>query len=127
MIISPNYTFSIPHTRLYTLYKGLTVTPCPNTGLQRVFVRSCHLYNAAPLVSASYDALLHVWRSHVSWRPLRPSQGHCSRRTFGAEVVHDPTPPVLGLRGIPPGRAGTCPLCGASNPFTPSALKVHIL
>jgi hypothetical protein len=30
MIISPNYTFSVPDTRLYTLYKGIIVTPCPN-------------------------------------------------------------------------------------------------
>jgi hypothetical protein len=33
MIIYPNYTFSIPDKWLYTLYKGITVTPCPDTGL----------------------------------------------------------------------------------------------
>jgi hypothetical protein len=33
MIIYPNYTFSIPDKRLYTLYKGITVTPCPDTCL----------------------------------------------------------------------------------------------
>jgi hypothetical protein len=27
MIIYLNYTFSVPHKRLYTLYKGITVTP----------------------------------------------------------------------------------------------------
>jgi hypothetical protein len=27
MIIYPNYTFSVPDKRLYTLYKGITVTP----------------------------------------------------------------------------------------------------
>jgi hypothetical protein len=27
MIIYLNYTFSIPDKRLYTLYKGITVTP----------------------------------------------------------------------------------------------------
>jgi hypothetical protein len=26
MIIYPNYTFSVPDKRLYTLYKGITVT-----------------------------------------------------------------------------------------------------
>jgi hypothetical protein len=70
MIIYPNYTFSVPDKRLYTLYKGITVTPCPNSGLQRVFVRSCHLYNVASLVSTSYGAPLHVWRSHMSRRPF---------------------------------------------------------
>jgi hypothetical protein len=70
MIIYPNYTFSVPDKRLYTLNKGITVTPCPNTGLQRVFVWSCHLYNAVPLVSASYGASLHIWCSHVLRRPF---------------------------------------------------------
>jgi hypothetical protein len=28
MIIYLNYIFSIPDKRLYTLYKGITVTPC---------------------------------------------------------------------------------------------------
>jgi hypothetical protein len=27
MIKLPNYTFSVPDKRLYTLYKGITVTP----------------------------------------------------------------------------------------------------
>jgi hypothetical protein len=27
MIKPPNYTFFIPHKRLYTFYKGITVTP----------------------------------------------------------------------------------------------------
>jgi hypothetical protein len=27
MIIYPNYTLSVPDKRLYTLYKGITVTP----------------------------------------------------------------------------------------------------
>jgi hypothetical protein len=27
MIKHPNYTFSVPDKRLYTLYKGITVTP----------------------------------------------------------------------------------------------------
>jgi hypothetical protein len=44
MIIYRNYTFSVPDKRLYTFYKGIIVTPCPDTGLQRVFVWSCHLY-----------------------------------------------------------------------------------
>jgi hypothetical protein len=60
MIVYSNYTFSVPDKRLYTLYKGITVTPYPDTGLQRVFVRSCRLYSAAPLVSASYGTPLHV-------------------------------------------------------------------
>jgi hypothetical protein len=28
MLNHPNYTFSIPDKRLYTLFKGITVTPC---------------------------------------------------------------------------------------------------
>jgi hypothetical protein len=49
MIIYLNYTFSVPDKRLYTLYKGITVTH---------------------LVSASYGAPLHVFCSHMSWHPL---------------------------------------------------------
>jgi hypothetical protein len=59
--------------------------------------------------------------------PLRLSQGHRSHRTFGAETAHDSAPPVLGFRGTPSGLAGMLALCGASDPFTPSALKVCIL
>jgi hypothetical protein len=28
VIKQPNYTFSVPDKRLYTLLKGITVTPC---------------------------------------------------------------------------------------------------
>jgi hypothetical protein len=91
MIIYPNYTFSILDKRLYTLYKGITVTPCPNTSLQRVFVRSCHLYNAAALVSASYGAPLHVWRSHVLWRPF--NQAKVTVRAAPSALKQPTTPP----------------------------------
>jgi hypothetical protein len=69
MIIYPNYTFSVPDKWLYTLYKGITVTP------RLVQASSVSSYgqaplHAAPLVSASYGAPLHVRRSHVSRRPF---------------------------------------------------------
>jgi hypothetical protein len=63
MIIYSNYTFSVPDKRLYTLYKGITVTlACLRTAKPPL--------HAAPLVSASYDAPLHVWRGHVLRRPF---------------------------------------------------------
>jgi hypothetical protein len=58
MIIYPNCTFSVLDKRLYTLY-----TPaCLRTALPPLHV--------VPLVSASYDTPLHVWRNHVLRRPF---------------------------------------------------------
>jgi hypothetical protein len=44
MLSHPNYTFSIPDRRLYTLFKGIIVTPCFVRASQRVFARSSLLY-----------------------------------------------------------------------------------
>jgi hypothetical protein len=126
MIIYPNYTFSVPDKWLYTLYKGITVTP------RLVQASSMSSYGQATFTRGA-SCLCFVRRPFT--RPaqprvtvnLRQSQGYCSRRTFGAEPTHDSAPPALGLRGIPPGCAGTYPTCGASDPFTHSAPKVHIL
>jgi hypothetical protein len=56
MLKHPNYTFSIPNKWLYTLFKGITVTPR--------FVRASSVssherapLHVAPLVSPSYGAL----------------------------------------------------------------------
>jgi hypothetical protein len=52
----PYYTFSIPDNRLYTLFKGITVTP----GFERVSSVSSHgraPLHAAPFISSSYGAL----------------------------------------------------------------------
>jgi hypothetical protein len=52
----PNYTFSIPDKRLYTLFKGTTVTP----GFVQASSVSSHgraPLHAAPFISSSYDAL----------------------------------------------------------------------
>jgi hypothetical protein len=52
----PSYTFSIPHKRLYTLFKGTTVTP----GFIRASSVSSHSripLHAAPFISSSYGAL----------------------------------------------------------------------
>jgi hypothetical protein len=88
MIIYLNYTFSVPDKRLYTLYKGITVT-------LRVVQASACLRTAKPplhaahLVSASYDTPLHVCCSYVSWHHLDGAKDHRSRRAFGAEPAHD--------------------------------------
>jgi hypothetical protein len=126
MIIYPNYTFSVPDKRLYTFYKGITVTP------HLVQASSVSSYGQATF-TCDASCLYFVRRPFT--RPahprvtttLRQSQGYYSCRTFGAEPAHDSAPPALGLRGIPPGCAGTYPPCGASDPFTPSAPKVRIL
>jgi hypothetical protein len=48
----PNYTFSIPNKRLYTLFEGLTVTP----GFVRV--SNVSLHGRAPLHAAPFISSL---------------------------------------------------------------------
>jgi hypothetical protein len=102
MIIYPNYTFSAPDKRLYTLCKGITVTP------RLVQASSVSSYGQATFTRGT-SCLCFVWRPftrpvqpHVT-APLRQSQGYRSRRTFGAEPAHDSAPTALGFRSIPPG------------------------
>jgi hypothetical protein len=69
MIKHPNYTFSITDKRLYTLFKGITVTPR--------FVRASNVSSHGRAafthgVSCLYFVRrpLHVLRAYVSQRPL---------------------------------------------------------
>jgi hypothetical protein len=70
MIIYLNYTFSVPDKRLYTLYKGITVTPrvvqasSVSSHGQATFTRgaSCLMLRTVPP--------LHVCCSHVPWHHL---------------------------------------------------------
>jgi hypothetical protein len=127
MIIYPNYTFSVPDKRLYAHYKGITVTP-------RVVQASACLrtakapLHAAPLVTASYGAPLHVWCSHVLRRPF---DGAKATVRAAPSVPNQPTTPprphwaseTSRLDCLPP-CAGAYPTRGASGPFTPSASRV---
>jgi hypothetical protein len=65
----PNYTFSIPDKRLYTLFNGITVTPC--------FVRATSVssHGRAPFTRGAFCPSfvrrpLHVWRAYVWRAPL---------------------------------------------------------
>jgi hypothetical protein len=100
MIKYPNYTFSVPDKRLYTLYKGITVTPhllqssSVSSYGQATFTRgtSCLYFVRLPFT--------HPTRLLFT-APLWQSQSYCSRRTFGAEPVHDAAPTTLGFRDVP--------------------------
>jgi hypothetical protein len=102
MIVYPNYSFSIPDKRLYTLYKGIPVTPClvqassVSSYGQTTFTRgaSCHYFVRRPFTRPAQPRVT---------APLRQSRGYRSRRTFGAEPAHDSAPTTLGFRGVPPG------------------------
>jgi hypothetical protein len=108
MTIYPNYTFSVPDKRLYTLYKGITVTPRLDTGLQCVFVRPSHLYTrrllsllrTTPLYTSSaatcYDA--------PSTEPRLLFAPHLRRRTsprLHPALIGLPRHPAWTRRNVP--------------------------
>jgi hypothetical protein len=102
MIIYPNYTFSVPDKWLYTLYKGITVTPClvkvssVSSYGQATFTRgaSCLCFVRCPFTRPAQPRVT---------TPLRRGRGYCSHRTFSAEPAHDSPPTALGFRGVSPG------------------------
>jgi hypothetical protein len=91
IIIHPNYTFSVPDKRLYTLYKGITVTPrflqAPSASSygQTIFTRGASglYFVRCPFTRPTQPRVT---------APLRQSQSHHWRRTFGAEPVHVAAP-----------------------------------
>jgi hypothetical protein len=110
MIIYLNYTFSVPDKRLYTLYKGITVTPrvvqasSVSSHGQATFTRgaSCLMLRTVPP--------LHVCCSHVPWHHLGGAKGHCSRCAFGTEPAHDSAPVAKCSRDAPHGPPSTMSL-----------------
>jgi hypothetical protein len=102
MIIYPNYTFSVPDKRLYTLYKGITVTPRlvqasrVSSYSQATFTRyaSCLYFIRRPFTCPAQPRVT---------APLRQGRGYRSRYTFSAEPAHDSTPTTMGFRGVSPG------------------------
>jgi hypothetical protein len=99
MIIYPNYTFFVPDKRLYTLYKGITVTPrlvqasSVSSYSQATFTRgaSCLCFVRRPFTRPALPRVT---------APLRRGRGYRSRRTFGAEPAHDSAPTALGFRRL---------------------------
>jgi hypothetical protein len=64
MLKHPNYTFFVPDKRLYTLFKGITVTPC------FVQASSMSLHGRAPFTRGTSSLSfvrrpLHIWRAYV--------------------------------------------------------------
>jgi hypothetical protein len=99
----PNYTFSIPDKRLYTLFKGTTVTPC--------FVRATSVSShgrASFTRGAFYLSFvrrpLHVRRAYV-WRvpltrlgpPRKPSLRRRSDSRHRLSHRKAPKPPIWPL------------------------------
>jgi hypothetical protein len=101
MIIYPNYTFSVPDKRLYTLYKGITVTP------RLLQASSVSSYGQATFTRGT-PSLCFVRRPFTRPTqprvtvPFRQNQGYRLRHTFSAEPVRDPTPIASGFRGVSP-------------------------
>jgi hypothetical protein len=101
MVKYPNYTFSVPDKRLYTLYKGTTVTPCllqasivSSYGLSHLSTRRLlSLIRTAPLYTS--DAA--TCHGAPLTEPRLPFAPHLRRRT---SPRHRPDP--LGVRGVPP-------------------------
>jgi hypothetical protein len=97
MIIYPNYTFSIPDKRLYTLYKGISVTPylvqafIVSSYGQTTFTcgASCHCFVRRPFTRPTQPRVM---------APLRQSRGYRWRRTSPRL-----RPDRMGFRGVPPG------------------------
>jgi hypothetical protein len=95
----PNYTFFIPDKRLYTLFKGTTVT----LGFVRASSVSSHgraPLDAALFISSSYDAL-YTSDALTCGMPLRRDRDHCTRHPFGTEAFCDVAFAVGRLRGLP--------------------------
>jgi hypothetical protein len=96
MIVYPNYTFSVSNKRLYTLYKGIIVTPrlvqasSVSSYYQTTFTvgASCHCFIRRPFTRSVQPRVM---------APLRQSRGYHSRRTFSAEPAHDSAPTALGF------------------------------
>jgi hypothetical protein len=99
MLNHPNYTFSIPDKRLYTLFKGITVSPC--------FVQDTSLsshgwapFTRTPFISPSYVALYTsgaLTCGALLWR----NRGHHMRCPFGVETTHGAVVAKGDLRGLP--------------------------
>jgi hypothetical protein len=91
----PNYTFSISDKQLYTLFKGITVSPL---SLQRVFAQASPLYTRRPLSLLRTTHFTRPTCLRVTTL-LRQSPGHRSCRTFGADTDHDASTTKLGPWG----------------------------
>jgi hypothetical protein len=86
----PNYTFSVPDKRLYTLFKGITVTPRfvrasnVSSHSRAAFTRgvSCLCFVRRPL---------HVQRAYVSRRP--PDRAKATARAAPSAPKQSTTPP----------------------------------
>jgi hypothetical protein len=79
---TPNYTFSVPDKWLYTLFKGITVTPC--------FVRASNVssHGRASFTRGTFCLCfvrrpLHVRRAYV-WRSSSDKAGATTRATPSA-------------------------------------------
>jgi hypothetical protein len=129
MIIYPNYTFSVPDKRLYTLYKGITVTPrflqassvssygqatFPRSASCLCFVRRLFTHPTQPRVPPSDRA-----KAAVRAAPSAPNQ---STRPPQPHQAFE----VSRLIRLPP-CTRAYPTRDASDPSAPSAPKVCIL
>jgi hypothetical protein len=131
MIIYPNYTFFVPDKRLYTLYKGITVTPCL---LQASSVSS---YGQATFPCGAF-CLCFIQRPFT--RPTQPrvavpppDRAKAAVRAAPSAPIQSLTPPrshraseASRLIRLPP-CTGAYPTHDASDLSVPSAPKVCIL
>jgi hypothetical protein len=109
MIIYLNYTFSVLDKRLYTLYKGITLTPrvvqasSVSSHGQATFTRgaSCLCFVRCPFTRLLWPRVM---------APSRRSQSHRSRRAFGTKPALDSALVATGFRDVPPGLPSTMSL-----------------
>jgi hypothetical protein len=92
MLNHPNYTFSIFNRRLYTLFKGITVTPCFVRASQRVFARLSLLYTRHLLSLLRTTPFTRLTRLRVA----------CSSDEAGATTRAEPSAPKRPTMSLQP-------------------------
>jgi hypothetical protein len=92
MLNHPNSTFSIFNRRLYTLFKGITVTPCFVRASQRVFARLSLLYTRHLLSLLRTTPFTRLTRLRVA----------CSSDEAGATTRAEPSAPKRPTMSLQP-------------------------